>query len=153
MDKSRIDIPNIACGAIFIVFGALFAWQSLQHDLGTTLRMGPGYFPLVVAVILIILGAIIMFQALRTTGEPVGEFAWRGMFFILFSPIFFALTVRGLGFIGAIFLTSLLASFASIRMTVPKALILGVCVTAFTTIVFVLGLGLPFRLVGPWLGQ
>lgn len=153
MEKSRPDIPNLACGAIFIVFGLLFAWQSLQHDLGTALKMGPGYFPLVVSCILILLGAVIAAQSFRDEGEPIGEFAWRGMIFILVSPIFFALTVRGLGFVASIFFTALIASFASYRMTWLRALILAVAVTAFTTVVFVLGLGLPFRLTGPWLGQ
>ena len=153
MEKSHSDIPNAVCGAIFFVFGALFAWQSLQHDIGTTLRMGPGYFPLVAASILMIIGVVIVVQSFRSEGEPVGPLAWRGMAFILLSPILFAITVRGLGFVGAIFLTSLFASFASYRMTVLRAVILAACVTLFTTFVFVLGLGLPFRLVGPWLGQ
>ncbi len=153
MENSRLDIPNIACGAIFIAFGAFFAYESLQLNLGSATRMGPGYFPLLVATILIILGGIIVLNALRTTGEPVGGFAWRGMIFILFAPIFFALTVRGLGFVGAIFFTSLIAAFASIKMTPVLALILAVAVTIFTTLVFVLGLGLPMPLVGPWLGR
>lgn len=153
MDKSRLDLPNIVCGAIFIAFGAFFAIQSLDLSLGTATRMGPGYFPLIVACILILLGAIISIQALRTEGEPIGPIAWRGIVFILSAPIVFALTVRGLGFVASIFITCMLASFASIKMTPVTALVLSACATVFTTLVFVQGLGLPFRLFGPWLGQ
>ena len=76
--------------------------------------MGPGYFPLVLAVVLILLGADHRSsRRLRVEGEPVGPIAWRGMVFILPAPIFFGLTVRGLGFVPSLFLTALIAAFAS----------------------------------------
>ena len=56
-------------------------------------RMGPGYFPLVLAIVLVLLGAIVLVQATRVEGEPIGPVAWRGMLFILPAPIFFGLTV------------------------------------------------------------
>ena len=52
----------------------------------------------------------------RVEGEPVGPIAWRGMLFILPAPVLFGLTVRGLGFVPALFLTALIAAFASHRM-------------------------------------
>lgn len=152
MENSTFDRTNAACGAIFILIGAFFVWHSLDLDIGTSMKMGPGYFPLVIAILLILFGAIIVAQAFRVGGEPLGDIAWRGMIFILPSPIFFALTVRGLGFIPSIFLTALIASMASLKMKAPMALIISACVTIFTTLVFVKGLGLPFRLFGPWVG-
>jgi uncharacterized protein (DUF486 family) len=77
--------------------------------------------------------------------------AWRGIFFITIAPIIFGLTVRGLGFIGAVFITALFASFASLRMKPHHALALSVALTAFSTAVFSYGLGLPFERIGPWL--
>ena len=46
MNKSSFDPTNAVCGAFFILVGALFAWQSLQVELGTWLRIGPGGMPL-----------------------------------------------------------------------------------------------------------
>src|SRR5687768_16786217 len=111
-----LDKPNALCAAIFIGFGALFMVQSFSLEIGTAFRMGPGYFPLVLSGVLIALGLIILIQALRVQGEPVGAIAWRGMFFILPAPVFFGLTVRGLGFVPALFCTALIAAFASHRM-------------------------------------
>lgn len=148
-----IDRTNALCGAIFIAFGLYFAVGSIGMELGTAFRMGPGFFPLVLAAILILLGAVILLQALRVEGEPFGLVAGRGMLFILPAPVLFGLTLRGLGFVPSIFLATLLASFASTKMRVPTALLIAVLMTAFTTAVFVYGLGLPFRLFGPWLGQ
>ena len=107
------------------------AWQSLGLEIGTAFRMGPGYFPLVLALILVLLGVVVIVQATRVAGEPLGEFAWRGMAFILPAPVFFGLTVRGLGFVPALFLTSLIAAFASARMRPLPALALAFAVTVF----------------------
>jgi hypothetical protein len=146
-----IDRTNALCGLLFIAFGLFFGIQSLGLELGTTFRMGPGYFPLVLAVVLLLLGAIILFQALRVEGEPIGSLAWRGMLLILPAPVFFGLTVRGLGFLPAIFCTALIASFASHRMRPLPALVLAAAVTLFAFVVFSYALGLPFQRFGPWL--
>jgi hypothetical protein len=147
-----LDKPNALCAGIFIGFGAFFMVQSFSLDIGTAFRMGPGYFPLVLSGVLILLGVIILVQALRFAGEPVGAIAWRGMFFILPAPVFFGLTVRGLGFVPALFCTALIAAFASHRMRPGLALIIAAALTLFATAVFSYALGLPFRRFGPWLG-
>lgn len=147
-----IDRTNAASGILFILIGLLFGFQSLDLELGTAFRMGPGYFPLVLSGILIVLGVIILFSAFKEMGEPFGLVAWRGMFFILLAPIFFGLVLQPLGFVPSIFLTALLACFASRRMKPVMAVIVAFVLTAFTTLVFVQGLELPFRLFGPWMG-
>lgn len=148
-----VDRANALCGAIFLVLGTFFAIQALGLELGTAFRMGPGFFPLALAAVLILLGLIVIVSAFRVEGEHVGALAWRGMLLILPTPIFFGLTVRGLGFVPSIFVTTLIACFASTRMRPIPALLLAAVVTAFCTLVFLKGLGLPFRLFGPWLGQ
>ena len=67
------------------------------------------------------------------------------------APIFFGMTVRGLGFVPALFITTLIASQASVKMKPLPALVLAVLVTLFSTLIFSYGLGLPFRRFGPWL--
>ncbi|MEI5679786.1 MULTISPECIES: tripartite tricarboxylate transporter TctB family protein [unclassified Mesorhizobium] len=151
MKSFSIDSTNGLCGAIFVGLGLFFAIQSFGLELGTTFRMGPGYFPLVLACVLILLGAIILVQATRVAGEPIGPIAWRGMLLILPAPIFFGLTVRGLGFVPSIFFTSLIAAFASTRMKPLPALLLAAGVTVFSVAVFSYALGLPFQRFGPWL--
>lgn len=151
MKNLAIDPTNGACGAIFVATGAFFAIQALGLELGTTFRMGPGYFPLALALVLIVLGLVVVVQATRVAGEPLGPIAWRGMAFILPAPVFFGLTVRGLGFVPSIFLTCLIAAFASTRMKPLAAIILSAGVTLFSVIVFSYALGLPFQRFGPWL--
>lgn len=150
--KLSIDWTDALAGLLFIAFGLLFGVQSLGLEIGTAFRMGPGYFPLVLSGILILLGILIVASAIHDRGsEEIGTLAWRGVLFILPAPIFFGLTVRGLGFVPAIFLTTLIAALASFKMRLHWALLLAAGVTLFATVVFSYGLGLPFRRFGPWL--
>lgn len=151
MKSFFIDPAEAACGAIFIGFGAFFALQSYGLDLGTTFRMGPGYFPLVLAIVLILLGSVIFLRATRVQEDAIGAIAWRGIFFILPAPIFFGLTVRGLGFVPALFFSALIAAFASHKMSPLMAVAISAAITVFSVAVFNYGLGLPFQRFGPWL--
>ncbi|MDQ1184723.1 hypothetical protein QE408_001866 [Agrobacterium larrymoorei] len=151
MKSVSFDATEAICGAIFICLGIFFAWQSYDLELGTAFRMGPGYFPLVLSLILVLLGGVILLRAGKIAGEPMGSIAWRGIFFILPAPIFFGFTVRGLGFVPALFLSALIASFASHKMKPMMAVLLSAAITVFSVLVFNYGLGLPFQRFGPWL--
>ena len=148
---TKINTTDAAAGVVFILLAGVFGLQSLGLELGTTLRMGPGYFPLVLAVLLLVLGVAILISAFGAETDEIGAYAWRGLMFILPAPVFFGLTVRGLGFIPSIFFTTLIAAMASLKMKPLHALALAVGVTLFCTLVFSYGLGLPFRRFGPWL--
>jgi hypothetical protein len=146
-----IDRTNGLAGALFILVGLFFGVQALNLDLGSAFRMGPGYFPLVLSGILILLGGIIIAGAVNTQSEPIGTFPLRGMLLILGAPVQFALTLGRLGFVPAIFISAYIASFASQRMTPQLAAVISACLTAFATLVFIYGLELPFRPFAQWL--
>lgn len=148
---NTINKTDAAAGLLFIVVGLIFGAQALGMELGTSLRMGPGYFPLVLAGLLILLGGFIVAGAFKSVAEEMTPHAWRGILFILPAPIFFGLTVRGLGFVPSIFFTTLIAALASLKMKLLPALLLSAGVTIFCTLVFSYALGLPFRRFGPWL--
>lgn len=150
MKSITFDTTNALCGGILTAVGLFFIWQSLSLELGTAFRMGPGYFPLLLSCVLTLLGAVILVQSARVQGEPMGAIAIRGMFLILPAPIFFGLTVRGLGFVPAIFFTALIACFASHRMRPHWALAISLALTVFSVVVFSYGLNLPFERFGPW---
>lgn len=152
MSTRSHDRTDVIAGVLLMLVAAVFGWKTLELNIGTAFRMGPGYFPMILTGLLFLLGLIITLLALRRPGgDGIGTIAWRGIVFILPAPIFFGLTVRGLGFVPALFLTTLIASQASMRMKPLPALVLAVLVTAASTLIFSYGLGLPFRRFGPWL--
>ncbi len=150
MKSLSFDTTNALCGALFMALGGFFIYQSLDLELGTAFKMGPGYFPLLLAGVLSLLGLVILIQSARVEGEPLGPIAWRGMLFILPAPVFFGLTVRGLGFVPSLFFTALIACFASQRMKPVTAIVLSIALTIFSVAVFSYALGLPFERFGPW---
>jgi hypothetical protein len=148
----KLDLTDALAGGFFVFAGLAFGWISLGLDLGTAFRMGPGYFPLVLSGLLILLGLVVLAGAARSANGEIGAIAWRGMLFLLPAPVLFALTIRGLGFVPALFCATMLAGYASPKMRFLEILALAAAVTLFATAVFSYGLGLPFRRFGPWLG-
>ena len=143
---------DLSAGLLFIAIAALFAVGTIDLDLGTPLKLGPGAFPLLLAGVLALLGLIIVANAFRTPGADIVAMPWRGIVLIVVAPIVFGLTVRGLGLAAGIALVVAVSAYASRRMTWKLTIALIVGLTIFCVLVFHVGLGLPVRLVGPWLG-
>lgn len=86
-----------------MVVGVAFAWGSSNYTIGNGARMGPGYFPLMLGVILSVLGAAVTFKALvveTVDGDKIGSFAWRPLTFIILSNLVFGAAIGGLPSIG-----------------------------------------------------
>jgi Tripartite tricarboxylate transporter TctB family len=142
---------DLSAGLLFIAVAALFALGTLELDLGTSLKLGPGAFPLLLAGALGLLGMIIVAQAFRNPAAHAMTMPWRGIILIVLAPILFGLTVRGLGLVASIAIVVAVSAYASHRMSAKLAVALIIGLTIFCVLVFNVGLGLPVRLVGPWL--
>ena len=147
-----LDQRQIVSGAIFVAIGALFLIGTRELEIGTAFRMGPGYFPLVLAILLILLGLGIAATGIGKTTEPQAAVSWRGIVLILAAPVIFGLTVRGMGLAPSIAMAVFITAFASRRTSIILAIAMSAALTAFCVAVFSYGLGLPLRVVGPWLG-
>jgi len=61
---SSANVPDVISGVLFLVVGLSVMWLSGAYTLGTTARMGPGYFPRVLGGVLALLGLVIVAQGL-----------------------------------------------------------------------------------------
>ena len=145
-----VNTRDVFAGVIFVALGGLFALGSLGLELGTAFRMGPGYFPLVLAIVLISLGAATILKAFLEAPAPITDMAWRGLVLVLAAPIAFGLLVRGLGLLPATAIVTFFSAFASRRTTALRAIFLAAVLTITCVIVFHYGLGLPIPLFGSW---
>ncbi len=146
------SLRDVLAGLIFIAFGAAFAFAAWNYDLGTALRMGPGYFPLLLAVLLALLGVGIVVQGLVHGDDvPIGTVPWRGIILISAAILFFGFGVRRLGLAPVLFAAVFLSALSSERMSLALAAGLALSLTAFCILIFVEALGMPVALVGPWL--
>ena len=88
---------------MFMVVGVAFAWGATSYPIGEGALMGPGYFPLLLGVLLTGLGAFILFGALvveTEDGEPIGKWAWKPLGFIIAANLLFGVLIGGLPSIG-----------------------------------------------------
>jgi hypothetical protein len=150
--KSQKDFFS---GLMFAVVGGAFAYGATSYTVGTGARMGPGYFPLVLGVILAILGAIVMFKALvveTPSGDKIGGWAWKPLFFIIAGNLLFGILLGGLpsiklpamGLIAAIFGTTLVVSKAGDTFVLKEVLILSTVLSIGSYLAFVVLLKLQF---------
>jgi di/tricarboxylate transporter len=148
LEKPRDMVGGVlvmAIGAGFLLFGR-------ELEMGSSFRMGPGYFPTILSLLMIALGAVLTVLAWRAPAEE-GAFAhvpWRGLLLILGATVFFGVALRGLGLtlvlVLAVLATAWASRYARWRTSVPLALGLAV----FCSVLFVKLLGLPLPLLGPW---
>jgi hypothetical protein len=129
-------------GLLFIAFGIGALVIGSNYTLGTAARMGPGYFPRILGLLLITLGAILSLRALRLSGTPVPAFKWRPTLIVLGSVVLFALVVQQLGLLLSTVGLIIGASAASHEFRWKEALASGVFFAALAIGVFVLGLKL-----------
>jgi hypothetical protein len=132
-------------GLMFIAFGLFFLIVAqVNYQMGTAVRMGPGYFPSVLGGILAVLGAIVLFESFILTGLPVNKFHFRPLIFILISSLAFAYLLKPLGLVLASAALIFISALGGHEFKLKEVGILTVVLIIFSVIVFVKGLTLPF---------
>lgn len=150
--KSQKDFFS---GLMFTVVGGAFAYGATGYNIGTGGRMGPGYFPLMLGVILAVLGLIIMFKALvvaTPNGDKIGKWAWKPLVLIISANLIFGVMLGGLpsiglppmGLVAGIFALTFVASLAGDRFKLKEVLILSVILSIGSYAAFILLLKLQF---------
>ena len=152
MLELRHALKDVLAGAIFIVLGLAFALGALAYEVGDPLRMGPGYMPLALGILVTALGiGVIIKGFLAGEGGDIGRVEWRAVVLIVAALLFFGITVRGLGVAGALFGTTLLAALARDRTAPLEALAIAIGLTLLSVVLFIYVLQLRLPLTGPWL--
>jgi hypothetical protein len=151
--KSQQDFFS---GLMFMVVGIAFAWGATTYNVGEGARMGPGYFPLVLGIVLAALGAFIIFEAMvveTEDGEPVGKWAWRPLGFIIGANLLFGVLLGGLpsiglpamGMIVAIYALTFVSSLAGDEFSFKENLILATILAVGSYLAFIVLLKLQFQ--------
>ena len=143
-------------GLLYMVIGIAFAWGATNYNIGNGARMGPGYFPLLLGVVLAIIGAVVLFQSLvveTPDGDPIGKWAWKPLVFIIAANFLFGILLGGwpllgipaMGLIIAIFVLTFVAAAAGTEFKFIEVLILAILLAALSWFAFVWGLNLQFQ--------
>lgn len=142
-------MKDVAAGLLFIAIALVFGVGSRSYELGSALRMGPAYFPLLASLLLGGLGLAILAKGLFTPGAPFGTVSVRGATLVLAAPVAFGLILPSFGFVPAAFVTAALSAAASRRSGLLATLAIALGLTAFSYVVFVRLLGISTPAFGP----
>lgn len=146
-------------GLMFMATGAAFAIGAREYEIGEAARMGPGYFPFMLGILLAILGLIITIKSFRAgppDGDPVGRFAWRPLVFILGANLAFGALMVGVpelgipqfglivGIYGLVIISSLARAEFRFKKDIKEVLILATVLAVGCYVAFVYMLNLQF---------
>jgi hypothetical protein len=150
-------------GLMFMGVGIAFAWGATTYTIGEGARMGPGYFPLMLGILLTALGGFILFEALvveTEDGEKIGKWAWRPLGFIIAANLLFGVLLGGLPSIGlpamgmilAIYGLTIVAALASDEFNLKEVLILATILSIGSYLAFIVLLKLQFQVWPTFIG-
>lgn len=143
-------------GGLMILLGLVAAYKGPGYQLGTLMRMGPGFMPTALGIILILLGLVIAGGAINTEdGEDEDVLPehpqWRGWACILAGPVCFMVFGALSGFIPATFTCIFVSALGDREATLKSSFVLSFVVTAFGVLLFHYLLQVPMPLL-TWRG-
>lgn len=139
-------------GLMFLAFGGGAIFLGQDYEMGKAVRMGPGYFPMVLAGLLCVVGSVCVIRSLFRGGTPMERLAFKPLLLVVASTLVFGLLLRHAGLLAALATSILISSLASSKFSIKATVMTIVLLTAFCYLVFLKALGLPIPVLGPWLG-
>jgi len=147
----KIKAPrDFWAGLMFIAFGVGFAWVAQNYQMGTSVRMGPAYFPTVLGGLLAVIGVAVLVTSLVSAGPPVAKFYFRPLILIVLAVVLFGILLKPLGLVLSVAVLVGLGAFGGFEFKAKEVVILYVVLAIFSVLVFVKGLGLPIPV---WPGE
>jgi Tripartite tricarboxylate transporter TctB family len=142
-------------GLMYLGVGSAFAWGATTYNVGQGARMGPGYFPLMLGILLAVIGAAVILSSLGAatgSGDKIGKWAWKPLFFIIGANVLFGILLAGLpslnvpamGLIVAIYALVFVASMAEEGWKFKTTFILATVLAVGSYLAFVVALKLQF---------
>lgn len=147
--KNRRDVFG---GVTMICIGLLFIWFGRELEVGHSFQMGPGYFPTMLSFLLIVIGALIIVQALvvRAEESEPEEWNWKAFSLVIAGPVGFGLVLAGLGLAPTMFLLIVGVASASQYANWRHSILLGLFLAVCSAVLFTKLLSLPVGAFGPW---
>ncbi|WP_188848963.1 tripartite tricarboxylate transporter TctB family protein [Aureimonas glaciei] len=144
---------DVAVGLIFLAIAIAFGWEATNYEMGRAIRMGPGFIPMALAVILGVLGiAVALAGTVQHAEAEAGPVAWRGIVLVCVALVIFGAYGKSLGLVPVVFVCSLITALASTRNTLFGSAAISAALAVLCWLVFKLGLGMSLPTVGPAFG-
>ena len=138
----RGDTKSLIGAAALFSAGLYFAIHGASYDIGTATRMGPGFFPVALGMIaMVVAGLLVAAGHNRPVALP--RIAWRPLFAVLGGIAAFIIGLHRIGLIPAAFLVVLISALGERDSHVPSIIALAACISVGCWLIFSVGLGMP----------
>ena len=147
MHPSLLNNKDVWAGLLLIAIGAVALFLARNYAFGTALRMGPGFFPIVLSAVLILFGLYILATGLRSGAAIEGSWSLRALIILPLSLVLFGVLMDHGGFVPAMLVLIFGSATASTEFRFVEVLLFAIGLTALCVAVFIWGLGLPYPLI------
>ena len=141
------DNKNFLSGLFFLGVGGLGIFMAQDYPMGTALRMGPGYFPIVLSAMLILFGIYCLVQGLLKPEPLPGNWSPRALLILPVATVVFGVLMEHAGFIPALIALVFVSSYAGSEFKFMEVLLMAIGLTIGSWALFIWGLGLPYPLI------
>ena len=146
MKVNLLENKDFLAGLLMIAVGAIAFYMALDYPFGSALRMGPGYFPRVLAGMFIAFGVYVGLRGLRTKEKVEGVWGWKALALITTAFFVYGWLMDRIGMIPSLVVLFFISALAGHEFRLKEVIILTLVMTTFAWAVFIWGLGMPYRL-------
>ena len=146
MKTSIFKNQDALAGLLFMSLGAIGFAFALGYKFGTTVDMGPGYFPRILSLVLIGFGTATFVRGLRNEIEVAGSWAWFALALLTLAIVLFGFLAERVGLMPALAVLVVVTAYAGHEFKLSEVAVLTVVMCIFAAVVFVWGLKLPYAL-------
>jgi Tripartite tricarboxylate transporter TctB family len=138
----RVKSPqDFGAGVVFVLVGLAGLYFGSELAFGTAGRMGPGYFPMLLSGLIVVVGVVAAFRGVTIEGPPIEPVQLRPILFIIAAILIFGFLIESIGLALTAILLTVFAAYARPEVKLSETILLGVGLAMFTVVVFVYLLG------------
>jgi hypothetical protein len=139
---------DVAAGLIYVLIGAAFALGALNYRLGDPARMGPGWFPFWIGILLVIVGLFTAFTGIQPAAaeDRIKRPELRTLAWVIGAVVLFGVLLQPFGLVASLFVLVMVSGFASHEFGWGSTMLLAVALIAFSVGVFIYGINLQIPL-------
>ncbi|MCP5149719.1 MAG: tripartite tricarboxylate transporter TctB family protein [Ectothiorhodospiraceae bacterium] len=146
MRTPALQSKDVLAGLLFLFVGGIAFYTALDYSFGTVARMGPGFFPRVLAVVLMLFGLVTLARGLVSRDPVHGRWGWAPLALLVVAITAFGYLMERAGMIPALVVLFVTSAWAGHEFRMREVVVLTAVMCLMATAVFVWGLGLPYRL-------
>ncbi len=146
---SVTEPSDFGAGLFFAAVGSGIVWHAQSYDMGSLLSMGPAFYPTILGALLIVIGMVLLVRAVTVAGPRLEPTAWGVLALIALPVASFGWLVQRIGLVVTTLGLVIIVRLASGERRFGETLLLSIGLAVFATLVFAVGLKLPF-LIWPW---